>query len=106
MDVSLLQADGVFFSLLDSLTADFPLLPRGHFSGQIHPLTRGLLARLPSVASLRGYHVSLQPGWRVTVGTGTGLGVGLGSELALCCAGDGLEPGFKGVCNHEPREDN
>ena len=37
---------------------------------------------------------------------GAGLGAGLGSELALCCAGDGLEPGFKGVCNHEPREDN
>lgn len=98
------KADGIFFSLPDSPTPGFPLLPRGSFSRQIHHPTRGRLARLPSVLPSWEYRVSLQPGWRVTVGAGAG--VGHCAEPALCHAGDGLEPGYKGVCNHEPCEDD
>lgn len=107
MDVSLLQADGVFFSLPDSLTPHFPLLPRGSFSQQTHPPTRGLLAKLPSVASLPGIPC-FTAAWlaRDCGGQGGAQGDALCSEPALCHAGDGLEPGYKGGCNHEPREDN
>lgn len=70
------------FSLLDSLTADFPL-PRGHFSGQIHPFTCAF-GQTAICGFPPEYHVSLQPGWRVTVGTGMASGAGFRAGSLLC----------------------